>query len=609
MPRRVKAKSVKAKSGTGFSYAQAAVVSVVAVSISVFFLSSCDDQALLSKQEYDDFHRLGPASYPAAETKMQVKVVDWAALRNTLPQGTTLSAYLMDLNIPVKLINSGAEAWPASKWTPLYFFNVIENMGPGAQLTMQESLQPGNMYYDQPTAQQLEKDGITVKAKFEKRQYPMTQVHNLFRAANDKRMHPTKYFYFNGPLDHPKLMAGVPLPTNTLEYTVFDNSSAAQPCFESCGEGCVKLCDDEVTMNLWMGSAGLTAHMHYDTFHNTHTCVYGAKHFMIAPPADFDKAYLYPAVYPGFRQTAITNMTHLDLEHFPNASDLAVQETIIRPGETLYVPPYWLHAVEHISTTMSVGITTVSSMYRMTSEACARSANIFQYAECQKLFSPLLRILNSHSRTSKRDKKHAIGAAMRLYLVGLLRAVAKHFASTSPGEMAGTAQWLRTSFSMVYETAEMETLGLCEQKAVCAETEDNSVDVKEAVQTIVREQLGRFRAIFNHSLPVGRRSLFVHVEGVASSHIFNSYAKTCSWLRDCVLPELESISADKARAEERREALRTELTPLSVRELRQRAVTVNVDSALLEDARDSDNPKGAILELIVEKEIDVSAEG
>eukprot|EP01052_Picozoa_sp_SAG31_P033683 SAG31_NODE_3839_length_3829_cov_11.012601_2_plen_335_part_00 len=70
--------------------------------------------------------------------------------------------------------------------------------------------------------------------------------------------------------------------------------------------------------------------------------------------------------------------------------------------------------------------------------------------------------------------------------------------------------------------------------------------------------------------------------------------------------DFDEDTAVEARVEERREALRTELTPLSVRQLWQRAVAVDVDSASLDEALDNGDPKGTILELIVEKEIDAN---
>jgi hypothetical protein len=67
--------------------------------------------------------------------------------------------------------------------------------------------------------------------------------------------------------------------------------------------------------------------------------------------------------------------------------------------------------------------------------------------------------------------------------------------------------------------------------------------------------------------------------------------------------------SDVPRAVEASAALHAELAPLSVRDLRKRAVAVGVDGALLEEARDSEDPRAEICALIVEKELVTAGAG
>eukprot|EP01051_Picozoa_sp_SAG22_P012557 SAG22_NODE_1317_length_4765_cov_2.131590_1_plen_197_part_10 len=59
----------------------------------------------------------------------------------------------------------------------------------------------------------------------------------------------------------------------------------------------------------------------------------------------------------------------------------------------------------------------------------------------------------------------------------------------------------------------------------------------------------------------------------------------------------------KSESAARKTALHAELTPLSVRDLRKRAIAAGVDGDALEDARDSENPKDEISCLIVAAEL------
>jgi hypothetical protein len=46
---------------------------------------------------------------------------------------------------------------------------------------------------------------------------------------------------------------------------------------------------------LWMGSRGVTTHLHYDWSHNSHIMIRGRKRFILYPPEDVaSNLYLYP---------------------------------------------------------------------------------------------------------------------------------------------------------------------------------------------------------------------------------------------------------------------------------------------------------------------------
>lgn len=99
-------------------------------------------------------------------------------------------------------------------------------------------------------------------------------------------------------------------------------------------------------VNLWIGSAGSTAAMHYDTSHNFHIVLHGTKRFVLRPPS-VALAGLYPSVHPYYRQLR------------PGARGLGGDdsvEAVLGPGQVLYIPAYWFHEVTTVSTVPAVAL-------------------------------------------------------------------------------------------------------------------------------------------------------------------------------------------------------------------------------------------------------------
>lgn len=142
----------------------------------------------LGKKEYDAMHRFGPQHFP--ESVPQVEVVDWAKVRKTLPDGTTLSDYLKTRNTALKLINSGPELWPATNWTPSSMLRKMEEMGGdipgGAKISMMEMLQPENMYFSEEMAEKLGAQGISILPNAKDTTMPMDMIYEMFRKVTSK---------------------------------------------------------------------------------------------------------------------------------------------------------------------------------------------------------------------------------------------------------------------------------------------------------------------------------------------------------------------------------------------------------------------------------------
>ena len=169
-------------------------------------------------------------------------------------------------------------------------------------------------------------------------------------------------------------------------------------------------------LRMWLGSAGLVASMHYDTGHNTHTVLYGAKQFIVAPPSDWDKVYLHPSIHPSNRQSMLPNVTHpRDTTNFPRVKQMTLLETILRPGETLYVPPFWLHSVRSLTTTLAVNFWTQSAAGRLSTAVCTTASAL---SLCPQIFDPLwdaLAELGQQGLLNPDKKSEIVGGCMFWY--------------------------------------------------------------------------------------------------------------------------------------------------------------------------------------------------
>jgi hypothetical protein len=100
----------------------------------------------------------------------------------------------------------------------------------------------------------------------------------FFARAAQAAKHPAKtYYYYSGPLSDfgDKLKADVP----NIDYL-------------ATKEG------NDLFYSVWMGYNGTTAHTHYDIFNNFNVQLYGTKKFILSPPSEWDKLYLYPRHHP-----------------------------------------------------------------------------------------------------------------------------------------------------------------------------------------------------------------------------------------------------------------------------------------------------------------------
>jgi hypothetical protein len=103
----------------------------------------------------------------------------------------------------------------------------------------------------------------------------------------------------------------------------------------------------------WLSSSGAVTPLHYDVVHSLFAQVGGRKHFTFFAPRD--SASLYP--FPMFSRHSYLSRVDIlqpDLREFPKFEQAKPFNSILEPGEVLYLPALWWHQVQSLETSISI---------------------------------------------------------------------------------------------------------------------------------------------------------------------------------------------------------------------------------------------------------------
>ena len=104
---------------------------------------------------------------------------------------------------------------------------------------------------------------------------------------------------------------------------------------------------------IWISSAGMITHAHFDQDFNFFVQLIGEKRFTLWPPSQHELMYPYPRVHPLWHKSRVNCRTP-DITLFPNFAKTRALQIVLGPGDVLFVPPYTWHYVETLSPSVSL---------------------------------------------------------------------------------------------------------------------------------------------------------------------------------------------------------------------------------------------------------------
>lgn len=111
------------------------------------------------------------------------------------------------------------------------------------------------------------------------------------------------------------------------------------------------LVDRAVVPRLWLGNAIRVA-THYDLMENIGVVVAGRRRFTLFPPKQVANLYMGPfEVTPAGTPVSMVDPDAPDLERYPRFAQALThaQTATLEPGDALYIPFHWWHAVASLS--------------------------------------------------------------------------------------------------------------------------------------------------------------------------------------------------------------------------------------------------------------------
>lgn len=154
------------------------------------------------------------------------------------------------------------------------------------------------------------------------------------------------YLYYSHVLDSEPGFA--PIAADVAPLKLFEQSDAPDV-----------LAARDSSTNIWISRGGIAAGAHYDPTHNFFAQISGEKNFLVFAPDLASELKLHPFFHPRDRQVQLPDRGSAGINGTAGGSAalaIAPFEATLNAGEILYLPPYWLHRVEAVGTSISVNV-------------------------------------------------------------------------------------------------------------------------------------------------------------------------------------------------------------------------------------------------------------
>jgi lysine-specific demethylase 8 len=110
----------------------------------------------------------------------------------------------------------------------------------------------------------------------------------------------------------------------------------------------------KIILNVWVGPGGTNSKFHYDQDQNLFAQVYGRKRVILAAPRFSER--LYPINKSWGDAYSPIDPSRPDLEKYPRFAEVECLESVLGPGDMLYIPLRWWHDVTALEGSISVNL-------------------------------------------------------------------------------------------------------------------------------------------------------------------------------------------------------------------------------------------------------------
>jgi len=110
------------------------------------------------------------------------------------------------------------------------------------------------------------------------------------------------------------------------------------------------LLDETTEPTLWLGNRAVVA-AHYDVHPNIACVAVGKRRFTLFPPEQIANLYIGPTLNaPGGVPISLVDLLEPDYQKFPKYAEALAnsQSALLEPGDAIYIPTPWWHAVESL---------------------------------------------------------------------------------------------------------------------------------------------------------------------------------------------------------------------------------------------------------------------